>query len=768
MKKYKQRYAILFTSALLAASFLVLPSHTHISAASKTDGDTIQNFEDMNAYEDDPQAYKEYEKQAETAEMASQYSGSLSSAYKHANKFKSYDVIKGIDVSVYQSEINWKKVKKSGVDFAFIRAAYRGYGSGAIVNDVNYQTNIENAIAAGVDVGVYIYSQAISVEEAIEEAQYLAGLVQGYDIHLPLVMDFEYASTPTGLGGRLYKAKLSKATATDICNAFCETAEAMGYTAIVYANRSMLEAQVYADEISASYDIWLANYVNETKYKGDYAYWQYSSTGSVKGISGNVDCNFRYMKAPAAPDNLVVDNSTYTENEISWSKVPGVYGYHIYRMAADGSYAKIATVTGAGNVSYTDKNLLPGTDCNYKIRAFYKLSDGDILSSYSTALSAATPSVPYQTLVAANVQENSLSLHWAKDAASSGYQLYRSTDGIEYTLLASLTAADVSYTDSNLSPATLYHYRLVGTTLGADGEPVYPAPDQGIALSVSTLCPAPQGLHVSAYKKTSITLKWTACPQASSYHIEQHDPLDNSYEEIAVIPADTETYTITDLSANTLYQFRIRCSITHAADESLGAPGEPLACLTQAAAPKSFAASKTTPTKITLSWNNAGTVTGYEIFRYNKKTKKYEKIKTIRESVTTSYTNKGLDKNTGYSYQIRAFRQLGDTVYYGAFSAVSYAATSPTKVTALKAEAKKTSIKLRWKKVAGATGYTVYRYNTKTKKYTKIKTLKTNSYTVKNLKKNTSYTYKVVAYKSYKGVKYESAAVKITAKTKKR
>lgn len=515
MKKHKQLYAVTLTSALLAAALLGLPMQTHISAASKADGDTVQAFEDFSAYEDDPQAYREFEKQTATAHAASQGGGSLSSAYKHAAKFKSYDVIKGIDVSVYQQDINWKKVKKSGVDFAFIRAAYRGYGSGAIVNDINYRTNIENAIAAGVDVGVYIYSQAISVEEAIEEAQYLAGLVQGYDIHLPLVMDFEYASTSTGLDGRLYKAKLSKSKATDICNAFCETAEAMGYTAIVYANRSMLEAQVNADDISASYDIWLANYVNETKYKGAYAYWQYSSTGSVKGISGNVDCNFRYIKTPAAPDNLVVDNSTYTENEISWSKVPGVYGYHIYRMAANGSYEQIATVTGAGNVSYTDKSLLPGTACSYKIRAFYKLSDGDILSGYSAALSATTLQVPYQTLAAANIQENSLSLYWANHAPNSAYQLYRSTDGIEYALLASLTAADVSYTDSNLSPGTLYHYRLVEATPDANGEFVYPAANQGIALSVSTLCPAPQGFHVSTYKKTGITLKWTSCPQAS-------------------------------------------------------------------------------------------------------------------------------------------------------------------------------------------------------------------------------------------------------------
>lgn len=215
----------------------------------------------------------------------------------HDSRFDGYTIKKGIDVSQWNGSINWKNVKNAGIEFAFIRGAYRGYGAkGTLVKDTTADYNFEQSKKSGVPVGAYIFSQAITEAEAIEEANYLLDIVDGYDISLPLVLDFEYASDGNGLTGRLYNANLSVSKATSICRAFCKTIEEAGYTAMVYANKDMLENDLNADQLSKDYKIWLAHYTSKTNYKGDYNFWQFTSTGKVSGISGNVDINYWYIE----------------------------------------------------------------------------------------------------------------------------------------------------------------------------------------------------------------------------------------------------------------------------------------------------------------------------------------------------------------------------------------------------------------------------------------------------------------------------------------
>ena len=136
---------------------------------------------------------------------------------------------RGIDVSAWQGTIDWKAVAEDGIDFAIIRAAYRTTGKGVLYKDSCFDANMRGAKAAGIPVGVYIFSQAITVKEALEEADYLLNLVKNYEIDLPLVFDFEYAP-----GGRLTSA-LGKRLSTDICLAFCERVEAAGYDSMTYS-----------------------------------------------------------------------------------------------------------------------------------------------------------------------------------------------------------------------------------------------------------------------------------------------------------------------------------------------------------------------------------------------------------------------------------------------------------------------------------------------------------------------------------------------------
>ncbi len=227
----------------------------------------------------------------------------------HADRFDGYTIKKGIDVSEWNGTINWENVKQAGMEFAIVRGAYRGYGSqGTLVKDKNVAYNLKQADASGIPVGAYIFSQATTEAEAVEEAEYLLNIVKGYNITLPLIMDFEYASDQNGLTGRLYNANLSASEATAICRAFCRTIEEAGYTAMVYANKDMLENDLNASQISKDYLIWLAHYTSQTDYNGNYNFWQYTSSGKVNGIVGNVDINYWYI-TPDQTKELIKDSN---------------------------------------------------------------------------------------------------------------------------------------------------------------------------------------------------------------------------------------------------------------------------------------------------------------------------------------------------------------------------------------------------------------------------------------------------------------------------
>lgn len=241
----------------------------------------------------------------------------IESTYTHNDRFKYHKIYHGVDVSRYQEDVDWEAFKDGGVEFAIIRVAYRGYGSsGSLNEDLRYKENIPAAHAAGVPIGVYIYSQAITEAEARQEASYILERIKPYKsyITLPVVFDFEYASVGSGLGGRLYNANLTKDAATKICLAFCDEIEKDGYTAMVYANRNMLNDSLNASQISDSYNVWLAHYNTATDYQGEYSFWQYTSSGQLAGKT-NIDCNFWYVPVPAKDFSIEDESVTMMLSE---------------------------------------------------------------------------------------------------------------------------------------------------------------------------------------------------------------------------------------------------------------------------------------------------------------------------------------------------------------------------------------------------------------------------------------------------------------------
>ncbi len=197
----------------------------------------------------------------------------------------------GIDVSKWNKEIDWTKVKAAGVEFAIIRAGYRGYTTGSLVVDPYFEANIKGATDAGILTGVYFFTQAVNEVEAVEEASMVIELLKKYDIQYPVFIDTE------GVGGNGRADGLDVATRTAVCEAFCRTIASEGYMAGVYASRNWYNNMLETKNLEEYY-IWLAEYRSEPLYKGSYQMWQYTSKGQIDGIEGNVDLNISYLVQP--------------------------------------------------------------------------------------------------------------------------------------------------------------------------------------------------------------------------------------------------------------------------------------------------------------------------------------------------------------------------------------------------------------------------------------------------------------------------------------
>ena len=191
-----------------------------------------------------------------------------------------------IDVSQYQPNINWEAVKNDGVEIAIIRVGFTGWGTGSINLDDCFYKHINGALSAGLDVGVYYYSQAITVKEAEAEANFVDSIIEPYKDRIKYNVSFDTEST--GAGGR--GDKLSRAARTRIADAFCSKIMSHGYIPMIYSNLNWLNNSLYMDLLS-EYQVWVAQYNSTNTYMRPYKCWQYTSSGKVDGISGRVDLN---------------------------------------------------------------------------------------------------------------------------------------------------------------------------------------------------------------------------------------------------------------------------------------------------------------------------------------------------------------------------------------------------------------------------------------------------------------------------------------------
>lgn len=204
-----------------------------------------------------------------------------------------YDVLRGVDVSEHQLDIDWKQVAASGVDYAYIRVGWRGYTEGGLFEDAYFERNIQGALDAGLHVGVYMFSQAVTVQEAIEEADFVLERIGKYNVTQPVVFDWEKIEA-----AEARSHGLTMELRTDCARAFCETVKSAGYVPCVYFNRNL---GYYGYDLTrlTDYEFWFS--LPESGFPNFYYacdMWQYSFTETVPGIAEPTDMNLWFIAKP--------------------------------------------------------------------------------------------------------------------------------------------------------------------------------------------------------------------------------------------------------------------------------------------------------------------------------------------------------------------------------------------------------------------------------------------------------------------------------------
>lgn len=204
------------------------------------------------------------------------------------------DSYPGVDVSAFQKNIDWQKVQASGIQFAMLRLGYRGYESGKLVEDEYARKNLKATQEIGLPIGAYFFSQALTIQEVDEEIDFMLGVLGDYELHMPIVLDWEIPTADART------AKMDARTLTSLQAHFCETMVEKGYTPMIYFNWHQSNTLLYLNELE-DYPFWLALYTDRMTYPYHVEMWQYTASGRVPGIQGDVDINVYMPKQDMTP-----------------------------------------------------------------------------------------------------------------------------------------------------------------------------------------------------------------------------------------------------------------------------------------------------------------------------------------------------------------------------------------------------------------------------------------------------------------------------------
>lgn len=555
--------------------------------------------------------------------------------YTHNSKFDNKELVYGMDISQHNGKIDFKKVKKDGIQFVFIRVGYTGYtkSSFSLNYDRNYKTYIKDATKAGLKVGVYWYSQSTKVSEAKKEANALLKAIKGYSITMPVVFDYEFADTKKG---RLDSAKLSKTNMTANALAFLNTVSNAGYDACIYASENFLGEHLYANQISSSFKVWLANYSSKTNYRGDYEFWQHTAKGRVSGMRGNVDINFWYKG----------ENSTYLGTQVYTGK-PVECGVYV---AIDGKELKENvdyTLTYSNNINIGTAHItLNGIGEHKGLKQNYtfdiipeKVTGLKYISSTDTSLKFSWNSV----LGAGAYVITAESLNNIKTFTKT---VYNSTEGEIDGLIEG---------NEYIITVRALGYNSKGNALSGEPSDYTSGKTTGTKIS---------GVKVSERGEKSLTLTWYRIASCESYSVYQYDGVSKEFKFVGKTDGNIDSLKISHLKDGTSYSFRV------CADKDYS-KGEQSGTLTAVTVPKKVSnksAKSKKSRRITYSFKKVN-ASGYQ---YQWSTHKNFKSNFLTKTTkSTSVTIKTAQSRRRYYVRVRAYKtEPGGKKIYGKWSKV--------------------------------------------------------------------------------------------------
>lgn len=555
--------------------------------------------------------------------------------YTHNSKFKNKELVYGMDVSQHNGKINFKKAKRDGIEFVFIRVGYTGYtkSSFSLNLDKKYKTYIKDATKAGLKVGVYWYSQSTKVSEAKKEAKALLKAIKGYSITMPVVFDYEFADTKKG---RLDSAKLSKTNMTANALAFLNTVSNAGYDACIYASENFLGEHLYANQISSNFKVWLANYSSKTNYKGDYEFWQHTAKGRVSGMRGNVDINFWYKG----------ENSTYLGTQV-YTGAPiecGVY----------------AAIDGKQLVENVDYTLTYSNNVNVGTAHITLNGIGEhkgLKQNYTFDI------VPDKVKKVGHIssENTSLKLSWDSVLGADAYVITAESINNFKTFTKTVYGRAEGEIDGLIDGN---EYIVTVRALGYDSKGNALSGEPSDYISSKTTGNKVSGVKVSARTEKSITLSWYRIADCESYTVYQYDSALKEYKPVGKTDENTNSLKISNLKQGLSYKFTVCANKENRQCE----PSEAFSAVTVPKKVSNKSAKSKKSRRIIYSFKKVN-ATGYQ---YQWSTHKNFKSNFLTKNTkSTKVTIKTAQSRRRYYVRVRAYKtEPGGKKIYGKWSNV--------------------------------------------------------------------------------------------------
>lgn len=587
---------LMVAGLVLAAVCVIAPQQLKAEVpAAQMDGVMGQSMEDETVYEETPNldalimkgAVSNYSLPATQAATRSSYSqdfldnsfttaGDYTSAtYYHRIDYEDYQLINGIDVSWWQTKdkkntaLNWEEVHDAGIDFAFVRVGSRDTSDGSIYLDTAADSHIQAALDNDINIGLYIFSQALTEKEAQEEAKFVLKQIDKYDwdVTLPIVIDREKGSYK-----RLTAGKLSKAKETAVCQAFADTITKAGYQASVYASYAWIKSYIDTDSLNKC-GIWIARYNNTTTSNSksgsayedvpyDYDFWQYSSISRVSGYTGNLDANFWYKDTAIKTTGLKAEAASASGPvTLSWSKAAAdVTGYRIYRY--DATADKYVYLKSIKSRSYSDEDVSSGKTYQYKVRCYWTIGGTNYYGNYSSVVSVTTPPAKVSNVSTEKKSSTYLTLSWKKVSGASGYRVYKYNTGTKaYEKVTTIASGSTtSYKVTGLASATEYQFKVRAYKKTDDGN-LWGSSSAVYKESTNPL--KTKNLKLST-KSSAVTLSWSKVARSSGYAVYRYDSKTKKYVRIATVKrGKTVTYKDTKLKKGSTKHYKVRAYKTY-------------------------------------------------------------------------------------------------------------------------------------------------------------------------------------------------------------